>query len=587
MDTKVTTNRIALLNVVKTGDYQYEQEIPLGIASIASFLRAQDYFVKIYQIFTDQKGNPVIPSIMEADMYGFQLNMVNYTLVRSVVNHIKLIDPNSFVLLGGPFIASTSVQILTNEHLFDAMVIGEGEYTVLQLLKALESKANNFFHIKGLVWRSTNGNIIKNPLRKPVENLDDLPFPARDFLEEAQKDPIDGNLVESVRFITSRGCIGKCSFCCVNLYNKILKGKRWRGRSPIHVVDELELLVKKYKARLFNFSDSSFEDPGNYGKKRAKEICSEIIRRKLDLSIKVYMRCETMRSHEDIELLKLYKNAGIDVIIVGAEAGSDYELKFYEKRATIADNFRTIRLLKEMDLFYVLVGFIMFGPNSTKETLMENLRFLHECGLADNLMQLANVLILIRDSKLYHRLKDENRVIESEQLWVPPKYTFIDPIGEKMAKHWSNLYSRFPNTRDVNSLQVNLGNLIYRMKNPMNQNVLHELYDDYIELAETYNQLSKVVGDENCDYFKETLFQLEKNYSDKKLEKISSDFFENKYRTYLMQYSTLYNTFLNKIQKKGFGLSGLVFKHFYSAIAIEDTERIGLRSNKTIEKSKF
>jgi len=565
---------IDLLNVVEYGDYQYEQEIPLGVASIAAFLRKYNYDAIIHQVFTKKGKDICLPFTIKSDVFGIQLNMVNYNQVKTVVKRIKEQKPNSYIILGGPFIVTLSEKILQNEPLFDAIVLGEGEYTILEFLQTISTNNTDFSHIKGLIWRSKSGNIVKNELRKPIENLDELPFPARDFLENSKKDPIDGNVVESIRFITSRGCIGKCSFCCVNLFNKYFKGKRWRGRSPKNVVNELEILVKKYKARLFNFSDSSFEDPGNYGKQRAKEICEEIIRRKLSLSIKVYMRCETMKSHEDIKLLKLYKKAGIDVIIVGAEAGSDYELKFYEKRATIEDNFRTIRLLRELDKFYVLVGFIMFGPNSTKDTLLRNLYYLQKCGLADNLMQLANVLILIRGSKLYFRLRDENRLIESNNYWFPPKYTFIDPLGERMSKHWSNLYSRFQNTKDVNTLQVNLGNLIYRMTNPMNNNILDSLYEDYLELKKSYSNISRIVGDANADYFKETLWMVEKDCSEEQLTGLADKFFEKQYGEYKKIYSKLYNNFLKKVQKNGFGLSGLVFKHFYSAIAIDGTERV-------------
>jgi len=561
---------IALLNVVMDGDYQYEQEIPLGLACVGAFLREQGYDVIIHQCFVSRGEEDIKKATdVSADVYGFQLNMANYEQVRTVTEKIKLNKPEAITVLGGPFLVSLVEDILKNEQMFDFAVMGEGEYTLSELLQALEKNVQDFSFVKGLVWRNASGKIIQNELRKPVEDLDKLPFPARDFLETAKRDPVDGNIVESIRFITSRGCVGKCSFCCVNLYSKVLKGKRWRGRSPKHVVDELEILVRNYGCRLFNFSDSSFEDPGNYGKQRAREICEEIIRRELPLSAKVYMRCETMKSHEDIELLKLYKQAGIDVVIPEAEAGSDYELRYYEKKATIEDNLRTIRILRDLDLFYVLTGFIMFGPNSTKETLLSNLEFMKQFGLIDNLMLLSNVLLLIRHSKLYNRLKDEGRVIEPKNYWTMPKYKFIDPIAEKMAEHWDNIYSRFPATAEVTALQVNLGNLIYRMTNPMNLKVLHTLYDDYIELKDKYGEISKQVGDMNYVFFKESLYEIENNARSEKLENLAKDFFDKTYRNYIPVYSRLYNGFLDKIRKKGFGLSGLVFKHFYSAIALD------------------
>lgn len=561
---------IALVNVVKDGDYQYEQEIPLGIACIGAFLRQKGYQTIIQQCFVSRGQKEIIKVInLEADVYGFQLNMVNYTYVIDVAKQIKSHKSDAVIVLGGPFLVSLAKDILRNESLFDFMVIGEGEYTLIELLKALKKNGTNFSAIKGLIWRNDNGEIIQNALRKPLEDLDKLPFPARDFLDKAQKDPVDENTIESVRVITSRGCIGSCSFCCVNLYSKVHKSKRWRGRSPKHVVDELEFLIKKYRVRLFNFSDSSFEDPGKLGKQRAKEICQEIIKRELPLSAKIYMRCETMKSHEDIELLKLYKNAGIDVVIPGAEAGSDYELKFYEKRATIEDNFRTLKILRDLDLFYVLTGFIMFGPNSTKETLLANLDFMKKAGFAHNLMLLTNVLILIRHSKLYHKLKEEGRVIESPNYWTLPKYKFMDPMAKMMAEHFDNIYARFPATAEINALQINLGNLIARMTNPMNNKILSVLHDDYWELKNETARLNDEIGNLNYDYFNECMSLIENNSPPEKLEKIAGDFFNGRYIKFIPVYSKLYNGFLDKVQNKGFGLSGLVFKHFLSSIALD------------------
>ena len=268
------------------------------------------------------------------------------------------------------------------------------------------------------------------------------------------------------------------------------------------MVDELEYLTKQYNAKLFNFSDSSFEDPGERGKQRAKEICEEIIFRDISLSAKVYMRCETMKTEEDIELLKLYKRAGIDVIIIGAEAGSDYELELYEKIASLEDNYRTAMMLRDLDMFYVLVGFIMFGPYSTGETLRSNIEFLNDCGLTDNVMHLNNVLMLVRGSNLYYRLKEEGRVIETENFWGQPIYSISDTVGRRMTLHWQNLYSRYPATKDINSLQINIGNIIARMTNPMNKRIKYALKDDFKEFKHRSHELGIEFGNLNYEYFK-------------------------------------------------------------------------------------
>ena len=566
---------ICLVNVVMDGDYQYEQEIPLGLATLGSFMRAHGYPVTFHQCFASRGETELVKAAeRKAPLFGFQLNMINYLSVREAAEKIKSSHPDSQIVVGGPFLVSLADDIFRNERLFDFMVIGEGEYALLELVQALENGGRDFPGVQGLMWRDSSGGIHRNELRPLIEDLDTIPFPARDFLEEARRDPKDGSVMESIRVITSRGCVGKCTFCYVNFYKKAQKGKVWRGRSPKHVVDELEMLSREYGAKLFNFSDSSFEDPGNVGKARSREICQEIIRRELPISFKIYMRCETMKTEEDIELLKLYKQAGIDVIILGVESGSDYELALYGKNSTMEDNLRTMKILRELDLFYVFAGFIMFGPNSTIETLRKNIEFLHRVQFSDNLYILSNTLMLIRDSKLYDSLKQEGRVIESANYWELPKYTFLDPVVERIAKHWQNIISRFPATKSLNTIQINTGNLIARMSNPMNAPVFLALKDDFATFKTAFRELSDTFGTLQKDYFLETVRLVEQGCSDRELKESLIAFFDKTYNDFLPAYKELYEGFLHKITAAGFGLSGLVFEHFYSAVTVKETARI-------------
>lgn len=573
----MTSKRISitLINAVSDGDYQFEQEIPLGLATIGAFLRQNGYNIKFEQCFVSRGDEQLeAVTISEADIYGFQLNMVNYPSVKAISEKIKKKRPGSVIVLGGPFLVSLSEQILKCEPLFDFIVMGEGELTSLELVQAIEKGEKDYSGIKGIAWRDNAGLVRKNDSRPLINDLDTIPFPARDLLENARKDAKDNCIMESVRIITSRGCISKCTFCCVNFYNKVQKGKVWRGRSPENVVDELELLSGTYGARLFNFSDSSFEDPGKHGKVRSREICEEIIRRKLNVSIKIYMRCETMKTEEDKELLALYKRAGIDVVIIGAESGSDYELKIYGKNATLEDNSNTLNMLRGLDLFYVFAGFIMFGPYSTTDTLKTNIDFLAKWGFADNLYILSNTLMLIKDSKLYSVLTSEGRVIESERFWELPKYTFLDPMVERVARHWQNIINQFPVTKQLNTIQINAANLISRMTNPMNNMVLLALQDEFLEFKSMYMELSREFGKIQADYFIETINLVIKDCSDERLQSSKKDFFEGVYTYYLPQYENLYKGFLEKIINAGFGLSGLVFEHFYSSVTVKYTERI-------------
>ncbi len=565
---------IIFINVVNTGDFQYEQELPIGIASNVAFLRSHRINVEIQRCFPE-KGEHEIKNAAKspAMLYAFQINMVNFKHIQKVLKEIKSRHPDSYSVCGGPFLITTYSEILQEEKNIDFIVLGEGEYTLLELAENIKKGSQNYSSIDGLIWRDPSGQVVKNKYRKLIQNLDHLPFPARDFLEDAKRDEHDNGLLESVRLVTSRGCAGNCTFCCVNLINKISGGKKWRGRSSESVVNELEYLQREYGVKVINFGDSSFDDPGSFGKKRSSQICQGIIDKGLTLSAKIYLRCETTKTPKDIELLNLYKKAGIDVIIPGVESGSDAELAFYNKRANVEDNFNILGILKKLDCFYVLPGFIMFGPNSTLESLKKNIDFLNKNGFADNLIQVSNVLMLIKGSALYNILKEEKRVIDGEKPWDIPKYSFIDTKVEKVSRVWQNLFANYPLTQKINKLQINTGNLISRMQNPMNHKVYETLFKEFNEMKNIYKDISMDLGSKMHKCFVDILHISDRNDSIDKMEKRLTEFLHTDYTSKKDMYSNCYNNFLQKIVQRGFSLSGIIFEHFTSTLVVSQKEQ--------------
>ncbi|MBF0137149.1 MAG: B12-binding domain-containing radical SAM protein [Magnetococcus sp. DMHC-1] len=557
--------KLSLINVVMDGDFQFEQEVPLGLGHLASFLRAHGFSVVLHQCFASQGEEQIDQaSQVVADIYGFQLNMVNYLNVREVAARIKAKRPHALIVLGGPFLSSLAEQILARESLFDCMVYGEGEHTLLEIAQQVAADTLDLATIAGVVWRNAAGEVRRNPPRPLIADLDTLPFPARDSLENVPRDPHDGGIHGSVRMITSRGCIAQCTFCSVNFYTRLQKGKVWRGRSPKNVVDELEQLTQKYGARIFNFSDSSFEDPGRKGKQRTRDMCEEIIRRRLPVSIKVYMRGDSMLEPGDDDLLRLWKRAGVDVVIVGLEAGSAQELAYYGKRATIAQNVETMRLLKDIGLFYIIIGFIMFGPNSTMASLRQNIAFLRDLEWTDNPNQISSTLMLIRDSALYQSLQEEDRLIESAHPWELPRYRFLDPAAERAARHWDGLFGRYPLTLELNHNQMNFENLITRIDNPMNAAIKQAVGGVFNDLRGRYLELKKEFATIQHDYFVHVLDLVEEGCDDKFLQKTGDDYFIGTYGAYLTRYRHLFESAARHIEGTGLGMSGILFLNFYS-----------------------
>lgn len=137
---------------------------------------------------------------------------------------------------------------------FDAVVIGEAEHVVMRLVQSLEMRQVPI-GIPGVAHMS-DGDIVVNRQSAPVVCLDDLPYPARDCIQYTMDQR------NFVHICTSRGCGGSCSYCSVSAFAKGgSRYNRWRGRSVVNIVDEIEQLYQKYGTTNFKIVDDSFIEP--------------------------------------------------------------------------------------------------------------------------------------------------------------------------------------------------------------------------------------------------------------------------------------------------------------------------------------
>ena len=195
--------------------------------------------------------------------------------------------------------------------------MGEGEESIYQLTNAVRGKIT-LNDVPGLVYRANN-KVMINKVEKKSIDLNLTSIPKREFIRSL---PINEIKKTSIRIESARGCLGRCSFCLNSYKNRIdwNAAKAWRGKSPEHVVKEIEYLYHTFGFRIFNFVDPTFEDPGRKGKERIRQIANLLINKDLKISYKVNMRAETFHDKDD-ELLKLLKYSGMDVIILGIEGG--------------------------------------------------------------------------------------------------------------------------------------------------------------------------------------------------------------------------------------------------------------------------
>ena len=200
----------------------------------------------------------------------------------------------------------------------DFVVIGEPELTVQELANVLgEGKPDLLKKVKGLGY-IVEGEVKINPRRPVIEDLDSLPFPARHLLpmkelfEAVKKTPIRGEIRKPcARVLTSRGCPNNCIFCS----NHIVMGKKWRGRSPQNVAEELEQLVQVYGVEQVDFEDDNL----TFNRKRMEDICDQIVKR--NLNIEWYTPNGVRADCLDAELLAKMRRCGCQRIMVAPESG--------------------------------------------------------------------------------------------------------------------------------------------------------------------------------------------------------------------------------------------------------------------------
>jgi len=238
----------------------------------------------------------------------------------------------------------------------DYVIIGEGERAIVDLLSG-----KKLSEIAGLVYKKKD-KIVANP-PKAIEDLDSLPFPARDKLK-----PIDYRYLPISFLISSRGCPSRCSFCVASrLFPKV------RFRNPVKVVDELELLWSRGERKVW-FEDLDFSISLGH----IQKICDEIKKRKMTFDT---LGAQISVERTDIEKMKWMKKAGFTALSFGIESLSPSSLKAIEKTINPAIYpKKAIRLLKYARKlgFCIVSSYILGLPYQKRDAVMKELKILKE-----------------------------------------------------------------------------------------------------------------------------------------------------------------------------------------------------------------
>ncbi|MCD6220262.1 radical SAM protein [Candidatus Calescamantes bacterium] len=333
---------------------------PLGLLYLAAVARENGYSVRVLDAQVEGMGYERIEEYIGKEMpdvVGITCMTLTLPDVLRSIKVVKNVVPQAKIILGGPHPHIYPEETL-NLSGVDFVVLGEGEEIFPRLLERIK-QGKEPDDIPGVGWKK-NGDSIVNPFQGYIEDLDSLPYPARELTPYQNYYSILTHRRPVTTMITSRGCPYSCIFC-----DRPHLGKKFRARSPENVVGEMgkceEMGIKEILI---------YDDTFNLDKKRVLEIC-ELKREK---NLKIYWDARVRVDIFDREMAKAMKEAGCERLHFGVEAGTEKILKVLKKGINLEQVKRAFRIAKEEGIG-TLAYFMIGAPGEDRGDIIATIEF--------------------------------------------------------------------------------------------------------------------------------------------------------------------------------------------------------------------
>lgn len=363
--------KVALVN--PPYGYNENQKIePIGLGYLMAMLDREGIKVDGYDLGQSTKSAAEIADfgqLQDYDVVGFSTYNDNVRYAVEIAEEVKKRNPNVKIIFGGPHATATHSSIFKRHPVLDIVVRKEGEYSLLEIVRHLES-GEPFHDIKGISFRLEDGSAWHNEDREQIGDLDALPFPVYRFKSDDEYEILSFRGKPALMISSSRSCPFDCSFCGV-----IFIGRKWRMRSAESVLEELKYMEEQNG---ISYSHIYFTDANFFVRPdRALEIAETLHAYNPQLTFSFSSRAnQIVKAREYIPKLKAL---GCEYVEIGIESNSEDVLKRMSKRTKPSDNVQAIEILRESDIELIL-DFIMFDPEATLVDLRKNLDFMRQMG---------------------------------------------------------------------------------------------------------------------------------------------------------------------------------------------------------------
>ena len=407
----------------------FQEQDNLGIGYMTSVLLEEGYSVKIIDFRSDNHSISESLRTIKPIVVGFSIIFQHYLLqFKSLIDYLRNDGISCHFCAGGHYPSLRPVELFSLISGLNSIVLFEGEWTFLELVNSIAGKSD---------WRKTRGiaylennTVLINPLRPLEKDLDNFSPPFRPPLKEYAL----GKKFSTI--LAGRGCLHHCSFCSINEFYSKPPGPVKRVRLPAYVAREMELLFNQESCSVFMFQDDDF--PLNFEKRNSWiiDFCNSLKNSGLDEKVMWKINCRPDEVNYD--LFSLMKRHGLFLVYLGIESGNVPGLKLMNKNIKPSTNENAVRILKELDILYDY-GFMLFDPESTFETVSENLDFLEKI-ISDGSAPITFCKMLP-----YAETKIENQLIKQGRLNGTRgylDYNFhdkrLDLLFEYMATYFSD-----------------------------------------------------------------------------------------------------------------------------------------------------
>ena len=451
---------IALVNPpgIKTfsGLQMHTPNPPLGLAYVAAALREAGFAYQVIDAtgaaldavspYPDRsdfmmQGLTVDETVQripaDADVIGVSCMFSTlWPLTHRVADAIRARFPRALLVLGGEHGTAVPEHVLATSP-FDVVVLGEGEETFVELLRARADK-RPLTEVKGIAYRE-DGRVVSTGLSPRRRDVDAIPapdwpsFPIEEYIERHQTNGI--NLGRSMPILGTRGCPFQCTFCS----NPAMWTQRWIARNPILLADEMERYVREYGVTNFDFQDLT----AIVKRQWIVDFCRELIRR--DLGITWQMPSGTRAEVFDAEVADLLYRSGCRALAFAPESGSPEILKTVKKQVDLGHMLASMRAAVRRGLklsCFIVIGF----PDDTPTTLRQTLSLIRRMAVLGVYDIAVSKFVPYPGSALFRRLQREGKLELDDAFFVSPMdfYTakapsYADAVSSRRL-YWTMLW---------------------------------------------------------------------------------------------------------------------------------------------------